>query len=175
MKEAGFVTARLDLARFAAEAAQLSGVWPGASMPRLTQDTASLPGPAAWSARGEQRTAAGAEPQTWLHLAAGVDVVLTCQRCLQPFAHRLEIDRALRFVADAAEAERLDELSDEDVLALPPQGLDLHELLEDELILALPLVPMHDACTVPLPRSAADEVPASPFQVLQALKRSGSA
>jgi uncharacterized protein len=36
------------------------------------------------------------------------------------------------------------------VLALEP-ALDLKELVEDELLLALPLVPRHEVCPEPLP------------------------
>ncbi len=87
------------------------------------------------------------------------------------------VDRALRFVRGEDEAARLDEESDDDVLALAGR-LDLAELAEDELILALPLVPMHDACPQPL---AADMAPAgadeaagparpNPFASLAALR-----
>jgi uncharacterized protein len=48
-------------------------------------------------------------------------------------------------------------------------------LLEDELLLSLPLVPMHVDCPVPLPPAVADQ-PAEegaphPFAALAALKR----
>ena len=80
----------------------------------------------------------------------------------------------MRFVRSEAEAERLDEVSDDDVLVLLPR-LDLHELAEDELILALPLVPRHDdVCPEPLPMPIDDlpsEEPApNPFAALAALR-----
>jgi uncharacterized protein len=106
----------------------------------------------AWSARGERRTV-GSEPQLRLHLQARTALRLTCQRCLQPVTVELAVAPALRFVRDEALAERLDEESEEDVLALSA-ALDLHELAEDELILALPLVPRHEHCPQPLPMSA---------------------
>jgi uncharacterized protein len=120
---------------------------------------------------------AGGEPQLWLHLHAQASVLLECQRCLQPFVQALEVDRRVRFVRDEALAEQLDEHSDDDVLALP-RRLDLHELLEDELILALPLVPRHESCPEPLPLAlpdmagdaAAGEAP-HPFAALAALRR----
>ena len=55
------------------------------------------------------------------------------------------------------------------------RALDLHELVEDELILALPLVPRHDACPQPLAAPATAEEPLAerpnPFAALAALKR----
>ena len=64
---------------------------------------------------------------------------------------------------------------------LQADSLDLVELIEDELILALPLVPRHEHCPVTLPASAADEgaedaaaEPApSPFAALARLKGKG--
>ena len=71
----------------------------------------------------------------------------------------------------AAEAAQLDEHSEDDVLALP-QRLDLHELLEDELILALPIVPRHGVCPQALPLAAVPEAEAAPnpFAALAALR-----
>jgi uncharacterized protein len=85
------------------------------------------------------------------------------------------VDRRLRFVRDEAQAETLDAESEDDVLALP-RWLDARELVEDEMLLALPLVPRHDRCPQPLPMSAevsADEAVSdrpNPFAVLQSLK-----
>jgi uncharacterized protein len=87
------------------------------------------------------------------------------------------VDRRFRFVAGDDEAARLDEESEDDVLVLQAR-LNLLELLEDELILALPLVPRHATCPEPLlapaggePEGMPDEEPApNPFAVLAALR-----
>ena len=119
----------------------------------------------------------GGEAEVWLHLTATTTVVLQCQRCLQGLDELLQVDRHFRFVRGEAEAARLDEESDDDVLELPPR-LDLHELVEDELILALPLVPRHPRCPVPLPLPAdtdvAEEPAPNPFAALAALRQRGS-
>ena len=104
--------------------------------------------PVQWSVRGEQRRAAGRPLQTWLHLHVKTDAWPTCQRCLLPFSQALTVDRALRFVDDEAQAEALDADSEDDVLALVP-ALDLRTLVEDELLLAWPIVPRHAQCSVP--------------------------
>lgn len=168
---------RLDVAALAAEASELSGAWPTADLPRLSDSqTAPQDGLAAavtWLARGELRKVTGSEPEIWLHLRADARVWLTCQRCLQPFEQALSIDTAVRFVRDEAEAEALDAEVEEDVLALP-RSLDLRGLVEDELLLALPLVPRHARCPQPLPlpsdSQASDEPRVNPFAVLQSLK-----
>jgi len=170
---------KLDVAAAAAESLVLEGRWPLAGFERLIEgaDGAAQDGEVHWSARAQERPVAGSEPEIWLHLAARARVRRECQRCLQPVALELEVARALRFVADEATAEALDAESEDDVLALP-RRLDLHALVEDELLLALPLVPMHVQCPQPLPTSAGDapaqasSAPeANPFAVLAGLKR----
>jgi len=104
-------------------------------------------------------------------------VPLQCQRCLQTMTQTLRVDRRFRFVRNEEQAAELDEESDDDVLALPTR-LDLVALLEDELILALPIVPRHDSCPQPLPiqpaAEADEEAAPHPFAALAALRgRSG--
>jgi uncharacterized protein len=181
------IAERLDVAAFAKARGRLEGRLPVDRLPRLEAD---LQGPAdgsptevAWSADGLWSQPAGDEPQVRLRLQVQAKVWLSCQRCLQPVAVPLEIDRTLRFARGEDEAARLDEEGEEDVLALT-RSLDLPALVEDELILALPLVPRHGTCPRPLPGSGgqalppeqADVVPepaAHPFAALQALKKRG--
>ncbi|MDH4393933.1 MAG: DUF177 domain-containing protein [Aquabacterium sp.] len=171
---------RLDVAAFIADAAQLSGDWPGASLQRLAdlqaapQDTPLAA--VAWQALGQRLPVAAGDAELWLHLHASAQVWLTCQRCLQPFTVPLDIDQRLRFVRGEAQAEALDAEIEEDVLALS-KSLDLRDLVEDELLLALPIVPRHDACPQPLPvplgeAPAPEDVPEreNPFAALQRLK-----
>ena len=87
----------------------------------------------------------------------------------------LHAERRIFFVDGEEAAAALDAESDDDVLALTP-ALDLADLIEDELLLALPLVPRHERCPEPLPRGFVEADPATdpadnPFAVLAALKR----
>jgi uncharacterized protein len=165
------------------DAVEIRGRWPQAELPRLAQalpDTpADAPPEVDWVARGELRSVRGGADQWWLHLQVRTTAWMPCQRCLQPMPVPLAVQRPLRFVADEAQAERLDEHSDDDVLACTGR-LDLRELVEDELILALPLVPRHEDCPLPLAPAAAvaarDDVapqdPAPhPFAALAALRK----
>ena len=88
-----------------------------------------------------------AEEDVWLHLTANALVPLTCQRCMGTVAMPLEIDQWFRFVATEAIAMEQDDASEEDLLVMEPQ-FDLLAVLEDELLMALPLVPMHGQCPV---------------------------
>lgn len=169
----------LDVAAFAAAAATLEGQWPLSSLTRLPEAQAQV-GNVDWSVRSSLRRPAVGPAGPWLALTAQACVRLACQRCLQNVDLPLRIERSFRFVADEALASELDADAEEDVLALP-QRLDLHALLEDELLLELPLVPMHGNCPEPL-LSGGSAVPtaadaneeterANPFAALQALKR----
>ena len=167
---------KLDVAAVAAEALTLEGYWPLAGFSRLVEGPGQ-DGDVTWSVRGQRRPVAGGEPEIWLHVTARTRVWRDCQRCLQPVALDLEVARALRFVADEATAEALDAESEDDVLALP-RSLDLRMLVEDEMLLALPLVPMHTQCPLKLPMSAGSEVDGAlgapapkPFAVLGGMKR----
>lgn len=175
MSAPAFDTRHLDLLRFSAAAGTLAGEWPAAALDRLSLDAPPAgAGTVPWTARGEQRAVSGGAPELWLHLQATAAVHLVCQRCLQGFDHPLHAERSIRWVADEAEAERLDELSDDDVLALPAAGrVDLQQLVEDELILNLPLVPRHEVCPEPLAMPADDldaPLAPSPFSALAGLK-----
>lgn len=173
MNERRFDPQRLDVVAFARAGGNLQGDSPLAGFRRLLQDASpgAAGGAVAWSATGAARADAVGPDQTWLHLQARAEVEMPCQRCLQPMAVPLAVDRRIRFVAGEAEAERLDADSDDDVLAIEP-ALDLHALLEDELILALPLVPRHEHCSMPAGAAARDAA-AHPFAGLAALRRAG--
>jgi uncharacterized protein len=68
---------------------------------------------------------------------------LTCQRCLREFETTLESPVRVAFVARDAEASRVPEAYD--AVTAPGGQIQLEEFIEEELLLALPLVPMHPA------------------------------
>jgi uncharacterized protein len=106
--------------------------------------------------------------QLWLHLKASLSVAQTCQRCLLPMQVDLSVDRHFRFVADEATALAEDDDCEEDLLSPVPE-LTLQTLLEDELLLAMPLIPRHTTCDKPLPQSPDQDLP-HPFAALAGLK-----
>jgi uncharacterized protein len=121
--------------------------------------------------RRHARPAPGAGAQPALRIVADAAVGLECQRCLQRMVVPLRVDRRVFFVAGEDAAASLDADSDDDVLTLEP-ALDLKSLVEDELLLALPLVPRHEVCPEPLPFEAEPERRRrAPFAALAALKR----
>lgn len=182
MKARDFDPQRLDVQEFARAGARLSGQWALSALRRLAASQHEQ-APAAergvqWSVTGERIERVGAEPQIWLHLKANARVALECQRCLGPVDEQIVVERSFRFVPGESQAEALDADSEEDVLAVT-RSLDLQELVEDELILALPLVPRHEVCPQPLRAPQAEELPddaperPNPFAVLAQLKKGG--
>lgn len=171
---------RLDVRAFAQAGGSLQGAETLERFERVEQASAggSGAGLVQWAARGEVRDDPAAEPQLWLHLHAQAEVALTCQRCLGPLLEPVVVDRWFRFVADEATATAQDEICDEDILVLAPD-FNLHALIEDELLLALPYIPRHDACPAQGPMSVADPGVAepaprpNPFAALAGLKSPG--
>ncbi len=185
VKERELDPRRLDVKQLAHQSANLHGVWPQEQFKRLTADTLPLLADAPqtevqWSVSCEERAVTGGVPQVWLHLKANTLIRLECQRCLMPMTARMNIDRHFLFARDEDQAAQLDEESEDDVLVLVRQ-LDLTELVEDELILALPIVPRHQVCPQPLMQGSdngtdestlIEDKPPHPFAALAALKKS---
>ena len=183
MRSRPFDPLHLDVEVFANEAGELRGEWLLSELDRLVDTTHPDARPATadsarWSARGESLPVRGGAPQTWLHLSADATLSLVCQRCLGPLPTHLQTQRDFLFAPDEATATELDAESEDDVLAMT-RSLNLRALVEDELLLALPLVPRHDVCPEPLPLADDDEAAEpeqreNPFAALAALKRGGS-
>lgn len=142
-----FVANRLDVKAFAKAAGALSGRDPVSGYARLMEEVGGQAGDCQldWHARGELRVGSNGFSQIWLHLQAAVSLPLVCQRCLGPADIEVAFDRSFRFVATEEQAEAEDEDAEEDVLALR-RDFNLRELIEDELLMALPVVPRHEVC-----------------------------
>jgi len=161
----------LDLHRFT----QSEGVWqdatPLSTLSRVLEACWNQPdlGQRAckWTLKGELRTMAGTA-QAWLHLTAEVTLSQQCQRCLEPMDIPVRVDRWFRLVADEATALAEDDAAEEDLLAMDHE-FNAYSLLEDDVLLAMPLVPRHDDCHAPLSAALEDDLP-HPFAALASLK-----
>ena len=115
-----------------------------------------------------------------LTLQLQANVVLVCQRCLEPMT--LQVSGQERFdVVTEAQLAQMDheEIDPEEVeLLVGSRQFDLIELLEDQLVLEIPYIPKHDICAVegfhdePEPEQAQETAQKpNPFDVLEQLKR----
>ena len=110
---------------------------------------------------------------------ANIEVGLECQRCNEVFAHESEV----HFTYTPCRGEKTEEEAPEeyDLVDLNEYGeVDLIQLVEDEFILNLPQIAMHDEadCSVDsdnmvfgeIPEEIVEEKP-NPFDVLKSLKK----
>ena len=116
-----------------------------------------------------------------LHLAFEVDgeVWLTCQRCLQPVATELTDDFDIALLEEDSKSNSVNEEQDYLILEevvdnqTPERLLPLKKLIEDELILMMPLAPKHDDCEMSIEQFGElpeEEESENPFAALSALK-----
>ena len=173
-----FSPRRLDVKAFAQAGARLEGHESLLAYERLAQEAQGLHPDLRvdWEAVGALVAPAAGTSQIWLHLRAHGMFPMHCQRCLGTVDVPLDVDRSFRFVADESTAEALDDECEEDLLVLSRE-FDLHALIEDELLMALPMVPMHEHCpeAVPMESESEDFEDANaqkpnPFAALAALR-----
>jgi len=143
----------LDAVELARSEARVEREFPVAAFARLLDRLAEPAGHV--NARAEFRQAGG-----WpaARLVVTAEVVLTCQRCLGPVRRPLASDAEVVFAEEGTPG--LPEGSE--TVGGDPHRLDFAALVEDELLLALPIIPQHDAgeaCT--LPAGLGDEIDAS--------------
>ncbi|MBI0437528.1 23S rRNA accumulation protein YceD [Dickeya dianthicola] len=108
---------------------------------------------------------------------ADVTVTLLCQRCGKPFEHQVHATFCFSPVISDEQAEALPEAY-EPIEVNEFGEVDLLAMVEDELILSLPIAPVHDSehCEVSETDMVFGQLPAeaekpNPFAVLASLKR----
>lgn len=108
------------------------------------------------------------DEKPFLRVHVDAHLMVTCQRCLAAMACDVEAEGKLLLVrpGEALPDEDLEEDDFDPVHAT--RNLVVVELVEDELLLALPLAPTHEKCKVPAAKDSGDA--GSPFAVLKNLK-----
>ena len=71
-----------------------------------------------------------------------LDIVLACQRCLDDLSIGLKVNFNLAFVRHNQESGELD--SNYEIYVLEEEELATHDLISDEILLSIPMVPTHD-------------------------------
>ncbi len=169
----------LNIEAFAKADGSIAGTESLARFDRLFEEAqgAGAENPVRFTAKGMTRPNGTTSEQLWLALHAEVALPQTCQRCLGPVDVPVLFEREFRFVASEEVAAVEDEESEEDVLVLS-RDFNLLELVEDELLMALPVVPKHEVCPGAVKLQVADadfveevEEKPNPFAVLQQLKK----
>jgi uncharacterized protein len=106
-------------------------------------------------------------------LEAEAELPLQCQRSLRRFLLPVKVEQRLGLIRDEADEAALPE--GYEPLLVPADGhLNPLDLVEDELILALPVVPVEfgvDPLEDDWPQEADEPGPGNPFAALSALKK----
>ena len=169
----GPIPPHIDPRKLADRAVTLEGEWPLGQFPRLCEQLVSDAGSV------HARFEFGRDEQGLIVMRGelGVEVQMVCQRCLEPASIPVHSEFVYAVLREGASQDSLPKSYD--ALEVGEEPLDLIELVEDELLLALPIVPAHepDACQHPAgfaaaPEPSVNEVSRSnPFDVLAQLKR----
>ena len=149
---------------FAREGRVLEGALPVSALERLHDLLTEVEGEVTFRLQGSQ----GGRGEYLLHLEVSGVIPLACQRCLNAVPHDLDVDSLLELVPEGADLSQ-DELEDDTRDFLPvARELDVVELVEDEILLALPVAPRHEKCGLPGAADAGERV--HPFATLVGLK-----
>ena len=103
---------------------------------RLASDAGSLD----WSLVGE--VSSSGEPT--LHFELNGVLTGSCQRCLEPIQLDLNIKSKFILVKDESEISLEDEEMDDKDYLVASEEFDVTQLVEDEILLAIPYATMHD-------------------------------
>ena len=108
-----------------------------------------------------------------MHMQLSASLPLICQRSLERFVHQVEIDQRLGWISEESQEAAMPEGME---AVLVDRGGDVSplELIEDELLLAVPLVPVSPNASELDPEwvheEALEEDKPNPFAALQTLK-----
>jgi uncharacterized protein len=161
----------IDVWRMVAAKRQFEGTLPLSAFTRLRDSLVD--------SEGECRYVLGfgrdAGNQAFVEVRAEAELPLLCQRTLERYLHRVRLVQQLGLITSEAQESALPEQMEP--LLVPESGeMQAIDLVEDELILALPVVPIDPDSTAPSAEwqdeaeSEQSEQTRNPFGVLSALK-----
>lgn len=162
----------VDLTRFAENAMELAGVLPLSEMQRLATSLLNTAGEAEVHIKFgiDERKIKFAKGQVKTELS------VQCQRCLEPFKYEIISDFAFGMVDTDEKAKDLP--PHYDPVLVTGDELNLADMIEEELLINLPIVLMHDPeeCKVKMPVVVLEDPEATqpkktnPFKVIESLK-----
>jgi len=155
--------ALIDGFEFAAAGAAQQGIWAVGDFPRLRDMLASNAGEIRYEIDG----VCDARGRLALRVRLRGALQLRCQRCLEPMQFDVDTDETLVLAATQAEIDADPADADSPDRLLAAEEVAVRDLLEDELILALPYAPRHEECEAGA--DAAGDEKISPFAGLRGM------
>jgi uncharacterized protein len=156
----GGLTSTIDPALLAEQGARLKGRIAIRGMARLRSLLASENGEADIDLNFSRTEGSGVRIMQGRILAT---VEVACQRCLEPMALELQVEANAVVVREGEESGLPPET---DVLPVSSSTTVLAELVEDELLLVMPMVPMHPLEECPARKYLSSTDKKHPFAVL---------
>jgi uncharacterized protein len=122
----------------------------------------------------EYRVSAGLDPQRRKVVSCIIEgfVFLMCQNSLEAFRHEISIEDRLVLVESEAQLPPPEQESDEEDYLVATEPVDIRDLVEDAVLLALPMIPRKPGLEAT--KGGGGEAPPakeSPFAALASLKR----
>src|SRR5438105_12558018 len=155
----------IDGFEFATAGATQEGTLPLASFPRLQDALVSDSGNVAYKVQGVRDE----RGRPSLLLSVRGTLQLRCQRCLGPLAHEVRAEALLVLASSQAEIDAEPVGVDSADRVVAGKEMVVRDLVEDELILALPYAPRHEGCEAWPETGDGGERAASPFAALRGM------
>ena len=118
----------------------LAGVVPLQQLPRLAE--VALDGTEAIAVTLDFTRSAGGRPMIKGHIRG--NILLECQRCMQPVT--IALDAPLQVALTTFESDERPEQEGLEAWLIEDERLFIQDFVEDEILLALPLVAKHEQC-----------------------------
>jgi uncharacterized protein len=158
--------ALIDGLKFAREGRRLAGELELAAMPRLQDNIFEPSGRVQYALVG----ATDGHGHPVIEVSVRATIPLQCQRCLERLDYELERTSRLVLVAQGVQLPDVAH-EDPDTEAIPAAEVaNVADLIEQEVLLGLPLAPVHDQPCIAVPKQDETKVE-SPFAVLRTLQQ----
>jgi uncharacterized protein len=162
---------RIDPRKLALQAALLEGLVEGDELDRLSSSVSRVVSPCRASIQFEIDESG----QPLAKGTASVEVELICQRCLDPFMMNLQANFSLQIIG--SEDQIVNVAPDHEAWVVVDRIVSPVRMIEDEILLALPIVNYHRVgdCTGNALAAGSDcsgvAVAKNPFSILEQLKK----
>ena len=152
----------IDALEFARSRGRISGDWPIADFPRLQGAVRS-----GNSLQYELEGVPEEQGRPALHLSVTGALQLTCQRCLGALEHPLRVDALLLLYGSESEIDSIPVDAEAPDGIVATKEMAVRDLIEEEVLLAIPYAPRHEGCKGGTDATAAPG--ARPFADLRSL------
>lgn len=158
----------IDAFEFSRLKERAQGVFGVSELSRLSAESVDRTGSISWSVAG------GSDKYEHLQLTLSISgaVNLVCQRCLNALPFEIASESVLVLAKDDDDADAIEQMLNNDAIdvIVGSSAFDVGYLVEDEVLLALPVAPKHDVCPDDGVSELLQTKRESPFSVLKNLK-----